>query len=209
MKIGVIGASGKVGSLILKEAIKRGHDVTAIVRNKNKVNIDKVIEKDIMSLNKSDLDKFDVVVCAVGYWTPETLHLHTDGLVHLAVLLKSTNVRLIVVGGAGSLYVNDEHSVQLFDTPNFPEAYKPVSGAMRESLARLRNFSDVAWTYISPADEFDPEGKYTGEYILGGEEYFVNAEGKSYISYADYANALVDEIENAKYLRRRISVVEK
>lgn len=208
MNIAIIGITGKSGHLIAAEAEKRGHQVTGIVRNKQKYN-GSAIEKDIMSLAAQDLTQFDVVVQATGYWTPDTLHLHKDGLIHVAQLLRNTPTRLFVVGGASSLYMDQEHTIQHFNTPDFPEAYKPVASAMKEGLNALRTFSNVNWTYISPADEFDAEGSEGNEYQIGGEEFIANAEGRSYISYADYANAFVDAIENNNHTRQRLSVIQK
>lgn len=207
MRIGIIGAKGQAGKAIVEESRKRGLEVTAIVRNGNGISDVAILEKDILSLTKEDVKDFDVVVNATGYWREEDLHMHTDGTVHLAKLLKGSDIRLVVVGGAGSLYVDENHSTTLADLPEFPIEYKPVADAMRAGLDRLRNFSDVAWTYISPAADFDAKGKYTGEYLIGGEEYFENDKKESYISYTDYAKALVDEVINGKYIRRRISVV--
>jgi len=206
MKIAVIGAHGKAGNLIAKEAIKRGHDVTAIVRKKHNDNFENVIEKDLMDLNKEDLAGFDAVANAVSAWTEDTFFIHTDGISHLAQLLEGTDTKLLMVGGAGTLYINKEHSLQLMDKPDFPEEIKPLGKALRANLERLRSFSNLRWTYVSPPYELDFDGPETGNYIIGGEEFFTNDEGKSYISYSDYAKAFVDIIEN-DYVRRRVSVI--
>ena len=105
MKIAVIGANGKAGKLIVKEAIERGLDVTAVVRGNNSSNAKKVIQKDLFDLTASDLENFDIVIDAFGAWTPETLPQHSTSLKHLCDLLSGTKIRLLVVGGAGSLYV--------------------------------------------------------------------------------------------------------
>lgn len=124
-------------------------------------------------------------------------------------MLSGTKVRLLVVGGAGSLYVNPEHTVQVKDLESFHAMFKPLANNMGEALAELRTRSDVQWTYLSPAGDFVADGERTGEYLLGGEEYFVNDRGESRISYADYAIAMVDEIENANNIRKRFSVIGK
>ncbi|SDP01073.1 hypothetical protein SAMN05216347_10452 [Streptococcus equinus] len=209
MKIAVVAANGKAGRLIVEEALNRGHDVTAIVRSPNKSKTQKVIEKDLFDLTKEDLSGFDVVVDAVGYWKEDQLHLHSDSQKHLADLLSGTDTRLMIVGGAGSLYVNPEHTVQLVDTPEFPDAFRPLASAQRQSLAEIRERNDVKWTFISLAIYFQADGKRTGEYILAGEELTFNDKGESAISYADYALGFVDEIENAKHIQERISLLEK
>ena len=115
MKIGVIGASGRVGGLVTKELIKRGYYVTAIVRDKKKVkekNIN-IIEKDILKLEKNDVKNFDVVVDAFGIWKEDELYLHFVLTKHLCDILSNTDTRLLIVGGAGSLYVDKEHTTML------------------------------------------------------------------------------------------------
>ena len=106
MKIAVVCANGKAGQLIVKEALDRGFDVTAIVRGENKSAAQNVIVKDLFDLTAADLADFDAVVDAFGAWTPETLPQHSTSLAHLCDILSGTDTRLLVVGGAGSLYVN-------------------------------------------------------------------------------------------------------
>lgn len=206
MKIGVIAANGKEGRLIVKEALDRGIDVTAIVRSANKTEAKKVIQKDIMDLTKDDLKDFDVVVDAFGVWDPAKMDLHSMTLNHLADILSGSSTRLLVVGGAGSLYTDKTHTMKLSETPDFPKEYLPVANGMGKALDELRKRNDVKWTYISPAAVFDPEGKRTGSYTLAGEEFTANEKGESYISYADYAIALVDEAEKGNHIGERISV---
>jgi putative NADH-flavin reductase len=208
-KIAVVAANGKAGKLIVKESIDRGMDVTAFVRGENQTVAEKAVVKDIMDLTAEDLAGFDAVVDAFGAWTPETLPQHSTTLAHLCDCVAGTDVRLLVVGGAGSLYVNPEHTACVADGPDFPDAFKPLAAAMAKALEELRARDDVAWTYISPAGDFQAEGERTGAYILGGEELTLNEAGESVISYADYAIAMVDEIESGDHIRQRISVVRK
>lgn len=208
-KIAVVAANGKAGKLIVKEAVQRDMDVTAFVRSENATVAQKVVVKDIMDLTVEDLAGFDAVVDAFGAWTPETLPQHSTTLEHLCDVLSGSQTRLLVVGGAGSLYVNPEHTMAVSDTPEFPEIFKPLASAMAAALADLRKRDDVNWTYISPAGDFQADGDRTGEYILGGEELTLNDRGESIISYADYAIAMVDEIESGDHVRQRISVVRK
>ena len=214
MKIAVICANGKAGRLIVKEAMDRSLDVTAVVRGENKSAASKVIAKDLFDLTAADLKDFDVVVDAFGAWTPETLEQHSTTLKHLCDTLSGTDTRLLVVGGAGSLYVNPEHTATVSDGPDFPEMFKPLAAeplaaAMAKALGELRQRKDVKWTYISPAGDFQAEGERTGEYILGGEELTLNSKGESVISYADYAIAMVNEIVGRSHIQERISVVRK
>lgn len=207
MKVAVVCANGKAGRLIVKEAVSRGLDVTAVVRGQNRTAAGRVLEKDLFELSSADLQDFDVVVDAFGAWTEETLPQHSTSLKHLCDILSGTDTRLLVVGGAGSLYVNPEHTACVADGADFPDVFKPLAAAMAKALGELRRREDVKWTYISPAGDFQAEGERSGKYILGGEELTLNSREESVISYADYAIAMVDEIVKGSHIRERISVV--
>ena len=210
-KVAIVCAAGKEGRLLVQEALSRGCEVTGFVRKESDA-VDpaaKKVVKDLFDLTREDLAGFDAVIDAFGAWTPDTLPLHKTSLKHLCDILSGTKVRLLVVGGAGSLYVNAEHTVQVKDLESFPEAFKPLADNMGEALAQLRTRSDVLWTYLSPAGDFVADGERTGEYLVGGEEYFVNDKGVSRISYADYAIAMIDEVENANNIQKRFSVIGK
>lgn len=208
-KIAVVAANGKAGNKIVEEALSRGFDVTAFGRKENSTKAEKYVKKDIFDLTAEDLKGFDAVVDAAGAWTLESLHTIAQTASYLSNLLRGSDTRLVVVGGAGSLYVNKEHTSTLELQPNFPDMYKPVSAAHGLALALLRAEQDVKWTYISPAGDFQAEGERTGKYVLGGEELTLNSRGESVISYADYAIALVDEIEKGNHIGQRISVVSE
>lgn len=209
MKVAVVCANGKAGKLIVKEAVERGLDVTAVVRGENQTVAKNVIQKDLFDLTTADLESFDVVVDAFGAWVEETLPQHSTSLKHLCDILSGKETRLLVVGGAGSLYVNPEHTAQVMDGPDFPDVFKPLAAAQGKALEELRLRNDVKWTFLSPAGDFQAEGERTGEYILAGEELTLNDKGESIISYADYAIAMVDEITKGNHIQERISVVSK
>ena len=209
MKIAVVGANGKAGQLIVEEASNRGHDVTAIVRSENKTKASQVIQKDLFDLTTEDLNGFDAVVSAFGAYTPETLPLHSRSIEHFASILGDSDVRLLIVGGAGSLYLDESHTTRLLDSPDFPDAFKPMASAQADELEVLRSKDQLDWTFVSPAADFVADGQRTGDYILAGELFTTNEAGVSRISYADYAIAMVDEIEQAKHIKERISVLGK
>ena len=209
MKIAVVCANGKAGRKIVAEALDRNLDVTAIVRGENKSAAKKVIVKDILDIKKDDLKDFDVVIDAFGAWTHETLPMHSTTLKNLCDALSGTETRLLIVGGAGSLYINKEHTQQVADTPNFPEDWKPLANAMAKALSELRTRKDVKWTYISPAADFQADGEKTQEYILVGEEFTLNSKGESVISYADFTVAMIDEATKGSHIQQRISVLKK
>lgn len=209
MKIAVVCANGKAGRLIVKEAVSRDIDVTAVVRGDNNTDAQNVLQKDLFNLTPDDLKGFDVVIDAFGAWDEETLPQHSTSLKHLCDILSGTETRLLVVGGAGSLYVNQEHTACVADGPDFPDSFKPLAAAMAKALGELRKRNDVKWTYISPAGDFRADGIRTGKYILGGEELTLNSKGESIISYADYAVAMIDEAVNGDNIHKRISVVSE
>ncbi|WP_454192614.1 NAD(P)-dependent oxidoreductase [Paenibacillus sp. Marseille-Q7038] len=207
MKIAIIGASGKAGRLIMDEARKRGHEVTAIVRNASKVNGVPVVEKDVFELTQEDLSKYDVVVNAFGA-APGEEHKHVEaGQALIKALSGVEGTRLMVVGGAGSLYVDEAKTLKLIDTPEFPDLYKPTASNQGKNLEDLKASTDLKWTFVSPAAMFDAEGARTGSYQKGKDHLIVNSKGDSYISYADYAIAIVDEIENPAHIGERFTVV--
>ncbi|GGA45017.1 NAD(P)-dependent oxidoreductase [Psychrobacillus lasiicapitis] len=210
MKIGIIGATGKAGSHILEEAKVRGHEVTAIVRDATRLNAKdvQVLEKSIFALTSEDVKQFDVVVNAFGAPLGEE-QAHVDAGHALIEAIKGTDTRAIVVGGAGSLYVDEAKTIRVMDTPEFPAIFKPTATGQGRNLKEFQETADINWTFVSPAGHFDPEGKRTGAYQLGKDNLILNSEGKSYISYADYAIAIVDEIENAKHVNERFSVVSE
>lgn len=209
MNVAVVCANGRTGQLVVKEAVDRGMEVTAIARGENKSVAPRSISKDVFDLTADDLSGFDAVVDAFGAWTPETIPGIPAAMKHLADLVAGTDTRLLVVGGAGSLFVNPEHTATLDMGPDFPEDWKPLSAAHGEGLADLRARTDVKWTYVSPAADFQADGPRTGSYILGGEELTLSEDGVSEVSYADYAIAMVDEIEAGEHVYERISVVRK
>ena len=208
MKIAVIAANGRVAKKVIAEALDRGHEVVAFGRHaENNTPAKQYIQKDLFELTKDDVKDFDVVVDAAGAWSLETLYVIPKAAIYLADLLKGLDTRLVVVGGAGSLYTNKEHTSTVELSPTFPDAFKGVSAAHGLALAELRATEDVKWTYISPAADFQADGERTGHYILAGEEFTLNSKNESIISYADYAVALLDEIEKGHHIQQRISVV--
>ncbi len=200
----VVAANGKAGQKIVTELMARGLDVTVAVRQANKTQASQVIIKDLFDLTAADVSNFDVVIDAFGAWAPEALPQHTSSLEHLAAIL-APNARLLVVGGAGSLYLDASHTTALKDSDGFPEAFKPLASAMGEGLARLRTL-DVDWTYLSPAADFVADGEKKGHYVIEGEVLTTDDKGVSQLSYADYATAVVDIATSGHYHRERVSV---
>ena len=210
MKIAVIGASGKAGSLIAKEALLRRHEVTAIVRDKAKLTLTgcKVLQKNLFGLNCDDLKGFDIIVDAFGTGAnPIVENEHQTSLNHLTELIaKLPNVRLMVVGGAASLYTDHWHQQRVLET--IPEQWRAVPSSMLTAFEQLQK-SSVNWTYFSPANTFDAKGPRTGKYRLGQDELVRNSDGESYLSYADYAVAMLDEIEEGRFIGKRFTAASE
>ncbi|WP_182418898.1 NAD(P)-dependent oxidoreductase [Bartonella sp. HY038] len=210
MKIAIIAANGRAGQLITKEALDRGHDVTAIIRKGNAADPRaKTFIKDLFDLNYQDLADFDVIIDAFGVFTPDTLDQYQTSLAHLTDILAGHANRLLIVGGAGSLYLDKSHTTRLVDSPNFPEEYKPLALSMATALDALKKRHDINWTFLSPAADFIADGVRTGKYQEGGEEFIVDNNGKSEISYADYAIAMIDEAEKGNHIKKRFSVISQ
>jgi len=210
MKIAVICANGKAGKLITKEAVERGLDVTAVVRSRNESLATKVIQKDLFDLTTEDLKGFDVVIDCFGAWTLETFSQHSSSLKKLCDILSGTKIRLLIVGGAGCLYVNcNGKKTMIIDTPDFPEMFKTLAKAEVDAFLELQKRDDVLWTYVCPPFDFKADGSRTGHYKIGKDEMLYNSEGKSTISYADTAIAMVDEAISGKNICKCISVVEE
>lgn len=125
----------------------------------------------------------------------------------LTNILKDVDTRTIIVGGAGSLFTDDAHTIRVIDTPDFPEIVKPTAKGSSHNLQDLQNAEGITWTFISPSVEFDFEGKHTGTYTLGKDQLLFNSKGNSYISYADFAIAIVDEAENKEHINECFTVV--
>ncbi|CEP19769.1 hypothetical protein [Parasitella parasitica] len=209
-KIAIIGASGKAGQAILKECLARGFQVTAIVRNKNKItqNVD-IIGKEALDLTTHDLKQFDVVANAFGSPPGQEDSHVTVGRFLIGLLTGLSNTRLMVVGGAASLYIDDELKKRILDKEDFSKEYLPLAKAQAQNLTDLKSSKDLNFTFVSPAVHFDPNGARTGKYKTTKDRLIFNSQGKSYVSYADFAVAFVDEIENHQYLNSRFGVISE
>jgi putative NADH-flavin reductase len=210
MKIAVFGASGRIGSRIVDEALNRGHDVTAVVRhpqNYTKIHEHlKVAKGDLFKAQDVETGAFnqDTVVSAYSNTNSAPASTIAELAIPLIKGLKQAHVkRLIIVGGAGSLEVSA--GVQLVDTPNFPVEYKSVSLAHRDALKLYQNETELDWTYISPAAVIEP-GERTGIFRTGTNQLLSDAQGKSFITMEDYAVAVINEIENPQHIRQQMTV---
>ncbi|MBQ1762625.1 MAG: NAD(P)-dependent oxidoreductase [Aquincola sp.] len=208
MKIALIGGTGFVGSAVLEEALRRGHAVTALARNTGKY-----ATRDGLTVAQADAQDAQQVARAVaGHdavidaynpgWGEAQIHdLFLKGTDAILDGVQASGVkRVLVVGGAGSLYVAP--GVQLVDTPEFPAEWKQGALAAREALNRIRSRQQLDWTFLSPPVFLQP-GERSGAYRIGADEVPM-ADGKpAGITVADLAVAIVDEIESPKHVQKR------
>jgi putative NADH-flavin reductase len=200
-KIAIIGATGRAGSQLLEEALRRGHSVTAIARDTSKVGERAgVVSKNVDVLDAQALQAavtgHDVVISAA--------HFATIPSAAVIEPVKRAGVkRLLVVGGAGSLLLPD--GTRVIDSEGFPEAYKAEASAGAVFLEDLRREQQLDWTFVSPSAEF-VEGERSGTFRLGKDDLLVSSAGRSWITFADYAIALIDEVETPKHARQRFTV---
>jgi uncharacterized protein len=210
MKIALIGA-GYVGSKILAEALTRGHQVTLLVRNP-----DKVAAQKNLTVKKADVFKegelaqllkgHDAVISAYspGSAHPQAYELQLKGtLAAMAATKKAGVKRFLAVGGAGSL--ETAPGVQLVDSPQFPKEWHAGASGLRDALNEIRKEKELEWSFLCPSALLQP-GERTGKFRLGGDQLLTDAQGESRISVPDYALAMLDEVENPRHIRRRFTV---
>jgi uncharacterized protein len=211
MKIALIGATGFVGSAILKEALDRGHEVMAIVRNPDTLTPHEKLRPmkgDVY--NEAEIFRLvagsDAVISAFnpGWSNPDIYSQQVKGARSIINGVKNSGVkRLLFVGGAGSLEVTP--GVQSVDMPGFPAEYKQGALATRDTLTMLRKETGLEWSFLSPSADLFP-GQRTGKFRLGADQLLTNAQGESRISVEDYAMAMIDEVEKPQHIRRRFTV---
>lgn len=201
MKVALVGATGFIGSRLLAELTARGHQVSAIVRNPEKV----PAQPGVTAVKGDVFDRDGLAALLAGHDAViSSVHFSaSDPAVLLAAVGQSGVKRYLVVGGAGSLEVAP--GVKLFDTPEFPAAYLAEAKKGGAFLDLLKQETGLDWSFLSPSALIAP-GERTGKFRLGKDQLLVDAEGKSAISAEDYAVALVDELERPAHSRQRFTV---
>lgn len=209
----LIGATGFVGTAILNELVNRGHRVTAVVRDVEKLAGKKGIEA--VKADVADVDAIaklaegkDAIISSYnpGWANPDIARLTTENYPKIVEAAKKSGVkRLLIVGGAGTLFCAP--GLRVVDSGAIPEE---IMGAVRALgdfyLNSLMNEQDIDWVFFSPAGTFDAEGKRTGKFRLGKDDLIVDAEGNSHISVEDYAFAMIDELEKEEHHKERFTI---
>ena len=213
MKVALIGATGFVGSAILKELAERNHSIKAFSRSvgsdlgyRNVVGV--ALDVNNVDALAADLKGADIVVSAFnpGWTNPNIYEEFLKGYKNIQEAVKKSGVkRFIVIGGAGSLYIDE--NTQVIDTPQFPEEIKPGALAAKEYLNELEKETDLDWELFSPAIEMHQgtSGVRTGKYRLGLDNPVVNSEGRSILSVEDVAVVIANEVEKQNFTRRRFT----
>lgn len=212
MKIALIGATGYTGTAILNEALSRGHQVTAIARNPEKI----TLKNDNLTLKSADINDVDALAEVLkghdavsssynaGWTNPNMYADFIKGSEDIQAATKKSGVkRLIVIGGAGSLEIAP--GVQLVDTPEFPAEWKEGATAARDYLNILKKETGLDWTFLSPAINLHP-GTRTGVFRLGTDNPVFDADNKCEISVEDLAVALIDELEKGQFIQKRFTL---
>ena len=211
MKIVLLGATGFVGSALLKEALDRGHVVTAIARHPETLALRERLTVKAGDVFDSSalatlLTGHEAVISAFnpGWRNPNLYDDQRRGTSAIIAAVKQAGIRRVLwVGGAGGLEVKP--GVPVVDDPNLPDWIRPGSLATIDALEQLRKEPELEWSFLAPSAEMKP-GSRTGKYRLGGDDLLVDANGKSHISVEDFAAAMIDELEHPAHVRHRFTV---
>lgn len=211
MKIAVIGASGNLGGRVARQALERGYEVTAIQRSEA-VSDERtgLMRKSLFDLTRDDLMDMDVVISTFGSGFKADPSINKDAFMKYIEPFDGTDKHLIAIAGAGSLYTDKSHSMYEYETPGHPEFLKGISMNIKLGIDELHKTEHMNWTVVCPSRNFDPEGPFTGDYLVGTDgEIIYNEESNSYVTYDDLAKAMIDIAEQNSYQRMKITVATR
>lgn len=211
MRVGVIGAGGRLGGKITSEALDRGMDVTAVIhRTPCRDGRAGVLQKDLFALMREDISSFDVLYSAFGSGFTADPSINKQAIAHLAEIAAGTGVHVIMIGGAGCLYADETETTCVYEMPDHPAFLKGISWNLVQGYELLRETGNMDWTFVCPAKMLDQDGPRTGDYLTRTDRHIpVNEDGNSYVSYNDLAAAMVDFGQNGSFKRQLVAVASR
>lgn len=211
MKFGIIGAGGHLGGKLAKEALDRGHEVTAIIRS-TPCGDPRALElkRDLFDLTRENICQFDVLLSAYGSGFEVDPVINQQVICHLADIAAGTNVHLVLIGGAGCLYADETETTLVYEQPTHPAFLKGISKNNSEGYEKLRQRTDVRWTFVCPSLMLDFDGPRTGDYLTRTDRHILtNDDGGSYVSGEDLAIAMVDFGQNGSFVGQLVTVASR
>lgn len=211
MRIGVIGAGGRLGGKITSEALDRGMDVAAIIHRTPCRDIRaSVQQKDLFDLTREDISGFDVLYSAFGSGFTADPLVNKQAIAHLAEIAAGTGIHVVMIGGAGCLYADEEETACVYEMPDHPAFLKGISWNLVQGYELLKETRDMEWTFVCPSKMLDPDGPRTGDYLTRTDRHIlVNEDGNSYVSYDDLAIAMVDFGQKGSFKRQLVTVASR
>lgn len=211
MKIAVIGANGNLGSRVVRQALESGHEVTAVLYDgETPDERAKVVKKSLFDLKKEDIADIDVVISTFGGGFKVDPVINLNAFKKYIELTDGTNKHLIAIGGAGSLFTDSTHTMYEYEMPNHPEFLRGISMNIKLGIDELQKTKQMNWTIVCPSRNFDSDGPFTGDYLVGTDgEIIYNEEKESYVSYEDLAKAMVDIAEDNSYSKMKITIATR
>lgn len=211
MKIALIGANGNLGSRITKQALDRGHTVKGFIHNGDTPDKQaEIIKKSLFDITKEDIADCDVMMSAYGSGFHVDPSLNLQAFKKYIELNNETERHMIAIGGAGSLYTDETHTLYGYESPEHPEFLRGISMNIKLGIDELKKTTKMNWTVVCPSSFFDPDGALTGNYEIGTEGHLLfNTEGKSRVTYDDLAAAMLDIAQNNTYRQQQITVLTK
>ena len=212
MRIMIIGANGRLGQILTDMAVDRGHEVIALSPSgmDKKSFTGTVLKKSLFDLNEADLNGIDALLSSFGSGFEADPAVNRQAIDHLIHLIGEKNVRLLTVGGAGTLWADKSHNMRVWQTPNHPEFLRGISENLTLALDDLKASALKDWTFLCPSLIFDYEGVQTGNWKIGTDgEPLKNRDGVSRISYRDFASAMISEAESGTHKNMQITVCEE